>query len=114
MFKRLIIAITLAAAPAAYGAPASYVLGVTDGTLSGPGADVLRKELEHAQFVLYGEDHGFADSPIMLRALAREARPLGFQTLVLEVGPQETQIVASMLKHRGLAGVREMVTATPL
>ena len=56
--------------------PQTLALEIKDGNLAGPGAEVIRGELKKAQFILWGEEHGFADSPIVLRAIAREARPL--------------------------------------
>ena len=44
-------------------APQTFALKIADGKLDGPGAEIIRGELRTAQFILYGEDHGFADSP---------------------------------------------------
>jgi hypothetical protein len=61
--RKLFLAIAvLALCSAAQAAPALYGLTVDDGKLGGPGADVIRGELPGSQFILYGEDHGFADS----------------------------------------------------
>jgi hypothetical protein len=57
--------------------PRVVPIEIKDAKLAGAGADIIRGELPNAQFILWGEDHGFADSPILLRAIAREARPLG-------------------------------------
>lgn len=94
--------------------PASFALNVTNGKLAGPGAEILRAELPNAQFILYGEDHGFADSPIILRALAREAKPLGFNYLVEEVGPFSTRMIGAALKKDGIDGVHKLVDDVPL
>jgi hypothetical protein len=94
--------------------PASFALAVTDGKLAGPGAEILRAELPHAQFILYGEDHGFADSPIILRAIAREAKPLGFHYLVEEVGPLSTRMIRETLKKDGIDGIHRLVDDVPL
>ena len=67
-----------------------FPLEIKDEHLAGALADLIRAELPTAQFILWGEDHGFADSAILLRALAREARPLGFKYHVVEVGPLST------------------------
>ncbi len=65
----------LALAQAAQAAPQTFPLTVTDGRMSGAGAQIIRAQLPSAQFILYGEDHGFADLPIILRALhARHGR----------------------------------------
>ncbi len=104
----------LALAQAAQAAPQTFPLTVTDGRMSGAGAQIIRAQLPSAQFILYGEDHGFADSPIILRAIAREARPLGFRYLVEEVGPISTRMVRDTLKQDGIAGVRKLVHEAPL
>ena len=95
-------------------APVTFALTVSDGKLAGPGSEVLRSQLPNAQFILFGEDHGFADSPILLRALAGEARPLGFKYHVVEVGPLSVQMIRSTLKCDGIDGVHKLVRATPL
>jgi hypothetical protein len=95
-------------------APTTYALTVSDGKLGGPGSQVLRSQLPNAQFILFGEDHGFADSPILLRAIAQEARPLGFKYHVVEVGPLSVQMIRDTLKHAGVDGVHKLVHETPL
>ncbi|HEY4756934.1 MAG TPA: hypothetical protein VIH43_00135, partial [Chthoniobacterales bacterium] len=81
-FLGILISSSSLAAP-----PQFYPLELKDGKLAGGGADLIRAELPKAQFILWGEDHGFADSAILLRALTSEARPLGFKYHVVEVGP---------------------------
>ena len=99
---------------AAQPAPTTFALTVSDGKLAGPGAEVLRDQLPTAQFILFGEDHGFADSPIILRALAHEARPLGFKYHVVEVGPLSVDRIHATLKRDGVDGVHKLVHETPL
>ncbi|HEX5177558.1 MAG TPA: hypothetical protein VFV83_11035, partial [Chthoniobacteraceae bacterium] len=70
--------------------------------------------LPKAQFILWGEDHGFADSPILLRAIAREARPFGFKRHVVEVGPLSTEMTANTLARDGLPGLHKLVHEVPL
>ncbi len=41
--------------------PEIYPLELKEGKLAGPGAEMIRAELPKAQFILWGEDHGFAD-----------------------------------------------------
>jgi hypothetical protein len=94
--------------------PQIYLLEMKDGKLSGAGADLIRAELPRAQFILWGEEHGFADSPIVLRALAREARPFGFTRHVVEVGPISTQMIADTLARDGLPGLHKLVHEVPL
>ncbi len=103
-----------AAPPQATPPPATYALTVSGGTLAGPGAEVLRGQLTNAQFILFGEDHGFADSPIILRAIAHEARPLGFKYHVVEVGPLSVRMIRDALKRDGVDGIHKLVHETPL
>ena len=95
-------------------APKVFPLQITEGKLTGAGADLIGAELPRAQFILWGEDHGFADSPIVLRAIAREARPLGFTHHVVEVGPLSTRMIAETLSREGLPGLHKLVHEVPL
>jgi hypothetical protein len=95
-------------------APQTFPLKLEDGKLAGAGADILRAEIARAQFILFGEDHGFADSPIVLRAIAREARPLGFKYHVVEVGPLSTNMIGATLSAHGLPGLHKLVHEVPL
>ena len=95
-------------------APQVYPLAMKEGKLTGAGADLIRAELPKAQFILWGEDHGFADSPIVPRAIAREARPFGFKHHVVEVGPLSTEMISDTLARDGLAGVHKLVHEVPL
>ena len=107
--------LTSPAAPAAAKKqPQTFSLGLAEGKLTGPGADLIRADLAKAQFILWGEDHGFADSPILLRAIAREARPLGFKYHVVEVGPISTRLVAEKLEHGGMPALHQLVHEVPL
>ncbi len=94
--------------------PQILALDVKEGKLAGAGAETIRGELAKAQFVLFGEDHGFADSPIVLRAIAREARPLGFKYHVVEVGPLSTRMIRETLTRDGVPGLHKLVHETPL
>jgi hypothetical protein len=99
----------------AFAAPQTYSLGVAPGGgLAGSGASALKEEIAHAQFILWGEDHGFADSPIVLRAIAHEARPFGFKYHVVEVGPLSTRMIGATLSHDGEAGLHKLVHEVPL
>ncbi len=94
--------------------PQVLALQVKEGKLTGAGAEAIRGELAKAQFILFGEDHGFADSPIVLRAIASEARPLGFKYHVVEVGPLSTRMIRETLTHDGVPGLHKLVHETPL
>jgi hypothetical protein len=94
--------------------PKTLALEVKQGNLAGPGAELIRSELAKAQFVLFGEEHGFADSPILLRAIAHEARPLGFKYHVVEVGPLSTRMIRETLSRDGVSGLHKLVHEVPL
>lgn len=99
----------------AFAAPQTYSLALAPGGgLAGSGASVLKDEIARAQFILWGEDHGFADSPIVLRAIAHEARPFGFKYHVVEVGPLSTRMIGTTLSHDGIEGVHRLVHEVPL
>jgi hypothetical protein len=105
----------LALVQAANAGPETFALTVTpQGKLAGSGADIIRRELTEAQFILYGEDHGFADSPIVLRAIAREARPFGFRYHVVEMGPLSAGLVRDTLARDGTDGVHRLLQEDPL
>jgi hypothetical protein len=108
------IALMLSASEGQTAPPQTFQLEIKDWKLAGQGADVIRGELTKAQFVLFGEEHGFADSPIILRTIAREARPLGFKYHVVEVGPLSTRMIRETLARDGLPGVHKLVHDVPL
>lgn len=92
----------------------TYSLEVNGTQMAGDGAAVLKDEISKAQFILYGEDHGFADSPIVLRGIAQTARPLGFTHLVIEVGPLSTAVLSEKLSHGGVPAIAEIVHQAPM
>jgi hypothetical protein len=104
----------LALVQSADAATQTFSLSVERGTLGGPGGEILRAQLPSAQFILWGEDHGFADSAVVLRALAREARPFGFKYHVVEVGPLSVHLIRDTLKKDGIEGVHKLVDEAPL
>jgi hypothetical protein len=114
MIKSLLLAAFALAASPAFAAPQTFALDIQDGRLTGPGAEILHADLPKAQFILYGEDHGFADSPVVLRALARDARPFGFNHLVVEVGPISTAMAGDALAAKGLDGEAALLRSAPM
>jgi fructose-specific phosphotransferase system component IIB len=63
-----------------------YQLHVTQGRLSGPGADLLKKAIAEAQFVLIGEQHGTVETPEFIAAICDIAVPDGFHAIAVETG----------------------------
>ena len=89
--------------------PVSPVLHMTmeDGALTGDGADVIIAHIKDSQFILVGEDHGFADPPEIAAALARVARPFGFNHHVIEAGPVSVDWAANILRRDGVDGLAD-------
>lgn len=108
----------LALGAAAYAEPAPPVqveaLTLDDGALAGPGAAILKARLASSQFILFGEDHGFADSPQLALAIAQAARPFGFKYHVVEVGPLSEEWASAILRKEGLAGLAAALDGRPL
>ena len=82
--------------------------------LSGPGAAALRSEIEGAQFIAIGEDHGFADPPALLAAFAAEGKSHGFDTYAIEVGPWSTAWIRERLTTGGVDGLAKDLEGRPL
>jgi hypothetical protein len=64
-----------------------------DGRFSGTGAAGLTKALEESQFVLIGEEHATEQVPAFTSAVCDMIGPLGFHTMVVEVGPRAMEAV---------------------
>ena len=82
--------------------------------LSGPGAAALRSDIEGAQFIAIGEDHGFADPPALLAAFAAEGKSHGFDTYAIEVGPWSTAWIRERLTTGGVDGLAKDLEGRPL
>lgn len=87
---------------------------LVEGNLQGEGAELLRSELPSAQFILIGEEHGFADAPEIALALAREARSFGVVHHVLEIGPNADDLVTEALRAGDDQGVAALLADRPL
>ncbi|WP_428407020.1 hypothetical protein [Hyphococcus sp.] len=107
-------AVMAASALAQEEASAIPVMNVSDDGLSGPGAALLLDRLQDAQFILVGEDHGFAGSPQITAALARQARQYGVIHHVVEIGPYSADWASGVLKRDGVDGVAAALEGRPL
>lgn len=96
-------------------APIAPVMAMrlADGVLTGPGADALTAHLEDAQFILLGEEHGFADSPVIGRALAEAAWAYGLRHHVVEVGPSATVWAGDVLRG-GVGALAAQLEGKPI
>lgn len=82
--------------------------------LTGPGAESLISNLKDTQFVMIGEDHGFADAPRLVTAFAAETKDLGFANYVIEVGPFSTEWIAETLRTGGPKALSDRLKGRPL
>lgn len=82
--------------------------------LSGPGAAILEADMENAQFVALGEDHGYADSPMLARGLAAEMKKAGRVYHVAEIGPHSEQAVKRALVADGVDELADILKGKPL
>lgn len=121
--RLLIAALALSiagAAPAAAqdktsaAAPPLHKMRLEGGVLTGPGADMMLGRLSSAQFILVGEDHGFADPPAIALALAKAARPYGLVNHVVEVGPLTDEWIEEKLRAGGPDALAAALKGRPL
>lgn len=81
--------------------------------MSGAGGERLKSELPDAQFVAVGEDHGFADPPLLARALAADMRRLKHPLFhAAEIGPFTAEWLRRQFgEMSGDAGLKAVGTA---
>lgn len=91
-----------------------YAMRLEAGVLTGPGADIILADLPSAQFVLIGEDHGFADPPEIALALAKAGRPYGLVNHVAEIGPLTDEWVEARLTDGGPDALAAALEGRPL
>lgn len=81
---------------------------ITNGHLTGAGADALSRAAHENQFILVGEDHGIRELPEFVSALFATARPAGYTHLGVEIGPITGRRLESMM--RAANGQKEVDT----
>jgi hypothetical protein len=69
--------------------------------LSGPGAATLLERARKAQFILVGEDHGFADVPRFVLALRQSLGADAPAHLALEIGPYAARRLTRAIRQDG-------------
>ncbi|MEM8918472.1 MAG: hypothetical protein AAGE37_06375 [Pseudomonadota bacterium] len=82
--------------------------------LRGPGAQILETDMANAQFVALGEDHGYADAPMLARGLAAEMRKTGRVYHVAEIGPHSERVVKQALATGGVGRLADVLNGKPL
>lgn len=75
-----------------------YPLAFADGRLSGPGADLLAREIGTAHFFLVGEQHATATIAEIETALQRTAAEAGYAHTALEIGPTTAMEVERLVR----------------
>lgn len=110
------LAILAAVAFAAGAAPKVdfKTMTLAEGALVGPGAEAMLDRLAKAQFVLIGEDHGFADPPLIAQALARAGRKHGLDHHVVETGPLSEVWASDHLRKGGPDALAAALQGRPL
>lgn len=93
---------------------APMAIGFTADGLSGDGAEPIRNAMEKSQFVMLGEDHGYAGPPQLLSALAAEGADKGFDYYAIEVGPFSTRWAGDLLREGGSEALGEQLQGRPL
>lgn len=117
--KNLLLALALSVAAVAQAhaqdtAPMPPVMMIENGALVGDGADLLNAKLENTQFILIGEEHGFADAPVISKALATSAWRYGLRHHVVEAGPIATEWAVDALRSDGVDGLGAALDGRPL
>lgn len=82
--------------------------------LSGPGGERIREEMAASQFVMVGEDHGFAEAALLMAALGKEGRDLGFGYYIVETGPFSEDWIANHLRAGGSEALGEALAGRAL
>lgn len=73
-------------------------LTLDGGRFGDPGAAVIEKAVDGAQYVMIGEDHGIAEIPAFSTALCRTVAPQGFETIAVETGPSTATVLTTALE----------------
>lgn len=77
----------------------TYALNIAqDGNLTGPGADLIEREADKAQFFMVGEQHATAGIASINLALHRLVAKRGFEHAALEIGPYSTEEVERLVR----------------
>jgi hypothetical protein len=79
----------------------SAPFNISNGRLTGMGADVLSRAARENQFIMVGEDHGFREVPEFVGALFAAARPAGYRHLAVELGPLTSRRLETMMRSPG-------------
>ncbi len=108
------LAVLSACASVAETIAAPPLMTLEQGALTGEGAALLRAEFPEAQFILIGEDHGFADAAELALAIARETRPLGVSHHVIETGPLTRDTISGRLAEGGPDELAALLEGRPI
>ncbi len=87
-------------------------LALKSGKLSGPGWDFLLSETRDCEFVMLGEEHGLAETPVLTRELFLALRPSGFDTFAIEVSAPIAEDLDEAARG-GIEGIKAFVHKYP-
>jgi hypothetical protein len=87
-------------------------IDLVDGRLTGEASTALLARARRAQFVLVGEDHGFADVPQFVLALDRALGTDSPPNLVVEIGPFAAQRLGDAVRAGDIAAVAKSYPAS--
>lgn len=74
-----------------------HPLGLEDGELTGPGAELLLEEAGAARYLAVGETHGVAEAPRLVAALFRDLQDVGYRHLAVEIGPIQAERIGELM-----------------
>lgn len=97
-----------------HGTTTAIPIEFSEDGFTGPGGELLREGLEQAQFVMIGEDHGFAHAPLLVSAFAAEAASHGFDYYAVELGPYSADWVQETLRQGGANALASELAGRPL
>lgn len=97
-----------------YFAEHHYSLEISEGALTGSGADFLTREANAARFFLLGEDHGVGSNLKFATALFKLLQPSGYRAYVTEIGPVSAGHIRTLLQQPdSLAALQVFFTQYP-
>ncbi len=80
--------------------------------LSGPGWELLVREGRASEFVLFGEEHGTHEAPLLAKELFLALLPAGYDTLGVEISPPIAEDLDRAARG-GIHGIAQFCTQYP-
>lgn len=86
---------------------------LSEGGLTGEGADFLLEEADRARFFLIGESHGNQETPRLTSWLLDELAARDYGAYAIETGPCSTDFLTDLAAEKGMEGVLELCERFP-